>query len=170
LPHESKVVRRRQVPGAVTEIAREVEARHASGSAPASNVFFVVSGLQRARELRKDDDDFSGEAPADVLVKILRDGPEVGVHTLIWTDTPASLTRTLGRKALAEFGFRIAGVMSNEDSQTLLDDSSAAKIDRPHRMLLFDEEKPGVLEKFRPFSLPPRKWLTEELAPRLQNA
>ena len=169
IPHEAKVVRRRQVPDAVKEMLQEVEARHSLGSAPPSNLFFVVAGIQRARELRKDEDDFSSASPADDFVKILRDGPEVGIHTLIWADTPASLVRTLGRKALTEFGMRVAGVMSNDDSQTLIDDSSASKIDRPHRMLLFDEEQPGVLEKFRPFAIPPREWVTQ-LAARLQEA
>ena len=81
----------------------------------------------------------------------------------------ASLTRTVGRKALAEFGMRAAGVMSNDDSQSLIDDSSASKIDRSHRMLLFDEEQPGVLEKFRPFAIPPRDWISR-LAQLLQEA
>lgn len=169
IPQEAKVVRRRQVPDAVKEVLQEVEARHAQGSAPPSNIFFVIAGIQRARELRKDEDDFSGVGPADELLKILRDGPEVGVHTMIWADTPVSLVRTLGRKVLTEFGMRVAGVMSNDDSQSLIDDSSASKIDRPHRMLLFDEEQPGVLEKFRPFAIPPHQWVTQ-LAARLKEA
>ncbi len=159
LPHETKVVRRRQVPEAMKELLRELEARQSQSTPPATNVYFAIFGLQRCRELRKEEDDFTSESPADDFLKVLRDGPEVGVHTLVWCDTPAGLTRTLGRKALAEFGLRVVGVMGNDDSQTLLDDSSAAKIDRPHRMLLFDEERPGVLEKLRPFSIPQRPWL-----------
>jgi hypothetical protein len=159
LPHESRVVRRRQVPEAVKQVLQEVEARQAQNGAPATNLFFVIIGLQRSRELRKDEDDFGSESPADDVMKILRDGPEVGVHTLVWCDTPAGIVRTLGRKAIAEFGLRVAGVMGNDDSQTLIDDSAAAKIDRPHRMLLFDEEQPGVLEKFRPFAIPRKNWV-----------
>ena len=168
MPHEAKVVRRRQVPEAVKEALHEVEARHARSSSPPSSLFLVISGLHRARELRKDEDDYGADSPADDLLKVLRDGPEVGVHCLVWADTASSLTRTVGRKALAEFGTRAVGVMSNEDSQSLIDDSGAAKIDRPHRMLLFDEEQPGVLEKFRPFAFPPRNWIVQ-LAKRLQE-
>lgn len=159
LPHEAQIVRRRQVPDVVAQLLQEVEARQAQSSTPASNVFFVILGLQRSRELRKDEDDYSSEGPGDTLVKVLRSGPEVGIHCIVWCDTPQGITRTLGRKALSEFGLRVAGVMGNEDSQALLDDSSAAKIDRPHRMLAFDEEQPGVLEKFRPFAVPEIGWV-----------
>lgn len=161
LPHETSLVTRRQLPDVTRQLAREVEARHAAGGVAKHNIFLTIAGIGRARELRKDEDDFSSDGPADELMKVLRDGPEVGVHCLMWADVPASLTRTLGRKALAEFGIRAAGVMSQEDSQTLIDDGAAAKIDRPHRMILFDEEQPGVLEKFRPFSLASEQWLAQ---------
>jgi hypothetical protein len=169
IPHEATVVRRRQVIEAVKEVAQEVEFRHGQNTTSPSNLFLIVAGVQRARELRKDEDDFSNNSPADEVLKILRDGPEVGVHCLMWADVPASLTRTLGRKALNEFSLRAAGVMSEADSQSLIDEGAAAKIDRPHRMLLFDEEKPGVLEKFRPFALPGADWLSQ-IAQRLQDA
>ncbi|MDQ2730816.1 MAG: FtsK/SpoIIIE domain-containing protein, partial [Armatimonadota bacterium] len=133
IPHEHEVIRRRQVPETVAAIAGEMDALHARNAPPAANIFFVIFGLQRSRELRKEEDDYSGDSSADKFIRILREGPEVGIHCLVWVDTPAGVLRTLGRKAITEFGLRVAGVMSNEDSQTLLDDSSAAKIDRPHR-------------------------------------
>ncbi|MDQ3815317.1 MAG: FtsK/SpoIIIE domain-containing protein, partial [Armatimonadota bacterium] len=83
MPHEATVVRRRQVPEAVKEVLQEVEFRHVQNATPASNLFFVIAGVQRARELRKDEDDFSNNSPSDDLLKILRDGPEVGVHCLV---------------------------------------------------------------------------------------
>jgi len=163
LPHETQLVRRRQMPDAIQQIKREVEARQAKGSAPAGNLFFLIAGVHRAREIRKEEDDYSSDAPSDSLLQILRDGPDVAVHTVLWSDTVAGLSRILGRKALAEFGLRAAAQMSTEESQALLDDGAAARIDRPHRMLLFDEQKPGVLEKFRPFALPNREWLERTL-------
>lgn len=161
MPHEAKTIRGRAVPDLVKEVLQEVEARQNRNARSACNLYFVINGLHRARNLRKEEDDYGSDSPPDHILRILRDGPEVGVHFLLWTDTPANLLRTLGRKALAEFGMRAAGVMSNEDSQHFLDDSAASRIDKPYRMLFFDEEKPGSLAKFRPYSIPPLAWLKE---------
>ena len=54
---------------------------------------------------------------------------------------------------------RVAGPMSNDDSQHVIDDSLASKLDRPHRAIFFDEERPGQLEKFRPYAIPEIGWL-----------
>ena len=169
LPHEAQVVKRREVPDALKQVLVEIEKRIQSEATATTNTFVVVAGLQRARELRKDENDFSNESPADDLLKILREGPDVGVHTIMLADTYASLPRSLGRKALSEFGLRAVGVMSAQDSQDLIDDAAASRIDRPHRMVFFDEEKPGVLEKFRPFAIPPGEWL-DAVCARLADA
>jgi hypothetical protein len=68
-----------------------------------------------------------------------------------------------------EFSQRAVGVLSPDDSQAVIEDSSAARIDRPHRMLLFDEERPGQLQKFRPFSLPPLDWVRSTLLGQVEG-
>ena len=47
--------------------------------------------------------------------------------------------------------------MSSSDSVQLLDTPLASRLGQ-HRALFFDEEQ-GALEKFRPYSVPPREWL-----------
>lgn len=49
--------------------------------------------------------------------------------------------------------------MSADDSHAFFDDAVASRIDKPHRIIFFDEERPGHLDKFRPYSMPPRQWL-----------
>jgi len=95
--------------------------------------------------------------PVGVLEAILRDGPEVGVHTLVWCDTVELLYRRLGPDALREFGLRVGGAMSQEDSVALLDSTYGATL-RPAHALLYDEDH-GRLVKLRPYALPPDGWV-----------
>jgi hypothetical protein len=105
------------------------------------------------------DEEEAAASPSENFETLLRDGPEVGVHTVAWCDTYANVTRAVPRQTIREFRTRIAGAMSNEDSMSLLDDYAAARLDKPHRLVLFDDDRPGALEKFRPYSLPDQAWL-----------
>jgi hypothetical protein len=49
--------------------------------------------------------------------------------------------------------------MSVDDSSVLLDCSDAGRLNRPHRLLFADEEKPGLIQKFRPYALPRMEWV-----------
>ncbi|MEI8167136.1 MAG: hypothetical protein WCG26_12190, partial [Chloroflexales bacterium] len=97
--------------------------------------------------------------PAQQLPLILRDGPEVGVHTIVWCDTLMNLNRTFDRATLREFGLRITLQMSESDSQNLINTGDANKLG-PHCALLYNDEA-GTLEKFRPYALPDQQWLNQ---------
>ena len=84
---------------------------------------------------------------------ILRDGPEVDVHTIGWWDSYASLGKTLDRSVLRDFGMRIALNMSRDDSRSVIEETDAARLGT-HRALLWDDAEPGYLEKFVPFEVP----------------
>jgi hypothetical protein len=126
-----------------------------------------VHDLQRFRDLRKSDDDFGfsssrfGEAkaepPAKLLANILRDGPPLGVHTIVWCDSLNNLNRTFERSTLREFEMRGLFQRSANDSSTLIDAPAASRLG-PNRGLYFSEEE-GRLEKFRPYALPDADWL-----------
>ena len=161
LPHEVVRLPRRSVPEALKALLQTIEVRERADSAPRSNVFLVIVGLQRARDLRKDEADYATDSAADDLLSVLRNGPDVGVHTIVLADTVASVQRAPSRKALAEYGLRVVGGMSATDSNALLDSDAASRIDRPHRLLFVDDERPGVLEKFRPFRMPDRQWAAQ---------
>ena len=91
-----------------------------------------------------------------MLAAILRDGPEVGVHTLVWCDSVDLLHRRLGPDALREFGVRVGAAMDDDASITLLDTPDATRL-KPHQALLYDESR-GRLVKFRPYGLPAPGW------------
>jgi hypothetical protein len=147
----------RELRAVVDELATEVERRQDDAAGAAEPVFVFVYGLQRLRDLRRGDDDFgfsrSGEDrpkdPSKQFAAILRDGPGVGVHVLVWCDSVTNLQRTWDRQTLREFEMRVVFQMNANDSSTLIDTPLAAKLG-PHRALFHSDEL-GVLEKFRPY-------------------
>lgn len=161
----------------LNELVSAVNERLDSRSVAEKSSYLVIFGLHRARDLRASDewnDSHSRDsAPAEQLVRLLRDGPEAGVHVIAWCDTVSNARRTVDR-SLREFGMRVAAAMSTSDSDALLDCADAARLDKPHRALFYDEEKPGSLLKFRPYSVPSlalirdlaaqRAWLQEAAA------
>lgn len=164
-PHALDVVGRRKAVSLLESLNATLTRRIEGETVDEDPIFLIVFGLQRARELRTDSKSmFSEDNPSDpaaIFHRILREGPEVGIHFIGWSDTLAGAGRVLERREMAEIGLRIAGAMSADDSTAFLDDIAASKIDKPHRLLLFDEDKPGQLEKFRPYSLPDVLWLDQ---------
>jgi hypothetical protein len=165
LPHEVKVVEYRAVPQAMADLAAEVQRRQEADQPGAPDVYVMIYGLQRYRALRKQEDSFSFSATDEakapdagkLFADVLREGPALGIHTVIWADTAVALDRTLDRHAMREFDNRILFQMSASDSSNLIDSPAANKLGF-HRALAYSEEQ-GVMEKFRPYGLPERAWL-----------
>jgi DNA segregation ATPase FtsK/SpoIIIE, S-DNA-T family len=178
IPHSIEVVRqgRRRILAMLSSLHTEVERRvEQEQGAQRWTGFLIIRGLHRARDLRADPnagysfaDTDKATSPSSQLTTVLRDGPEVGIHTIAWCDTFLNLDRTLEPRTLVEFGNRIVGNMSQDDSLRLIDDPGAARLDRPHRMIKYDDDQAGVLEKFRPYGLPPTTWL-ENIAEALRR-
>ncbi len=179
IPHRLQLVGGRQASEAIATIAADVQRRRDSESAglvaTGPTTFLLIQDLTRFRELRKSDDDFGyrgyGEekaaSPATNLATILREGPAVGIHTLLWCDTLSNLNRTMERTNLREFESRILFQMSGADSTSLIDSAVASKLG-PNRAFLHEEEQ-GRIEKFRPYASPSDEWLNsvrEQLAQR----
>jgi hypothetical protein len=164
-PHRVRVGTVRDTPRLVGEIAEEIARRQADPSLVGGEIYLVIHDLQRFRDLRKADDDFSfgrteeKASPAKQLATILREGPALGVHTIIWCDSLTNFQRTFDRSAMREFETRIVFQVSQNDSSNLIDSPLAARLG-PHRALLFSEDQ-GRLEKFRPYSLPDEAWLAK---------
>ena len=163
LPHIARRVGRTAVAEVLTELAQEMERRLAGEVPGGPDLFLVLADLGRFRNLRKSDDyeyatTRDALAPAVILETILREGPPVGVYVLATCDSFNSLNRVFTRAIQREFAARAVLQMSTTDSVHLLDTPSASRLG-PHRALFLDEQQ-GAPEKFRPYSLPPRDWLT----------
>ena len=166
LPHEVEVVGRLAVAAGMAQLAAEVKRRLDEQVLDGEAVFLVVRDLARFRELRRSEGDFGfsfgGDkqaGPAENFMTILRDGPTVGIHTLIWCDSLTNLQRTFERNAIKEFELRVLFQMSSSDSSQLVDSPLAAKLG-PQRALFIHEET-GTLEKFRPYAFPSPAWLAD---------
>jgi hypothetical protein len=164
-PDVVRIVPWRELGPAVAELAAEVERRQATGISDHPPIYALIYGLQRFRDLRKDEDDFSfsrsGEekppSPSKQFGTVLREGPGVRVHSLVWCDGLNNLNRSWDRQTLREFDMRVLFQMSGNDSSTLIDGPAAAKLGL--NRALFHSEEQGRFEKFRPYGLPSNQWL-----------
>jgi S-DNA-T family DNA segregation ATPase FtsK/SpoIIIE len=176
LPHKTKVFGRSDLTAVLQELSEECKKRLDDATGDGKKKYFLIYGLQRAKDLRPDEGggrySFSSEDKkpnvAELFGKLLRDGAESGIHVLAWCDMATNVKRTLGRNLINEFNYRAATMMSQDDSQNILESSAASKLDRAHRALFYDEDRPGHLEKFRPFAIPADASWLEQRAKKLR--
>jgi hypothetical protein len=164
LPHRVRLAAPREVAAVLEELSSELEDRQKSPDSEAPPVFLFLFALQRCRDLRKAEDDFGfgrsdGPPPPPQRLSLLaREGPPLGIFTLIWCDTLNNVQRSLDRQTLREFETRVPMQMSVADSSNLIDTPLASKLGM-HRAIFFSEEE-GRLEKFRPYGIPSEPWLS----------
>ncbi len=166
VPHAIRASSRRDIPEILAELAAEVERRHTAEGGKSPDLFLFVYDLGRFRDLRRDESDmgfsFSAEekkpTPDKQFAAILRDGPSVGVFTILWCDTLNNLNRSIDRQLLREFDLRILFQMSQNDSSFLADTPLASKLGP--QLALFQNEESGIVEKFRPYAWPTPDFLS----------
>jgi len=165
VPHQTKVAPPRGAAGLIAEIAAELERRESSGQDNAPPIYLVIHDLARFRDFRKAEDDFgfsrSDEgkpaSPAQQFRTILREGPALGIHALMWADSYTTAVRTVDRQGLEDVEMRVALRMNAGDSSSLIDSPLASQLGI-HRAI-FDDQSQGRLEKFRPYGPPSSQWL-----------
>jgi len=96
-------------------------------------------------------------SPSKQFIKILQDGPALGVHVLFWCDTYNNVTRSLDRQMFHDVEMRVLFQMNATDSSNLIDSPAAGRLG-VHRGILYNEGQ-GSQEKFRPYGLPSDDWL-----------
>ncbi len=156
----------------INEINNELESREQLYDKSESldninNIFLIIYGLQHAKDLEPDESfsipsyDDSGKQNEQNLFnkfsQILQDGPNLKIHTIAWVDTLRNLNRRLDRQTIKEYELFILFQMKEDDSLQIIDSLDASKLG-PYRALFYNENE-GVLEKFRPYSIPTDDWL-----------
>jgi len=124
------------------------------------SIYLVIFGLQKARELKEDDDFryYSADenkpkvSPAKQFSNILKEGPDIGIHTLLWCDGYNSLKNKIGRNLIQEFDMRVVLQMGTDDSNSLIDTRAANKLGSYKAYYYSINE--NRLEKFQPYSIP----------------
>jgi DNA segregation ATPase FtsK/SpoIIIE, S-DNA-T family len=165
LPHPVTNITWRELAAMYGELAAELKRRQEATSDDLAPIYIFIFDVQRFRDIRKSDDDFGYARydedkpmpPSKLFADVLRDGPPVGIHTIIWCDSVNNMNRTLDRQGMKEFENRILFQMSANDSSTLIETPAASKLGE-NRALYYSEEE-NRIEKFRPYGIPELEWL-----------
>ena len=164
--HHLSVKQGPDVEKSIEVLSNELARREADTSADSPGVVLVVRELGQFRFLRKDEDDLGfgsygspkAVTSASRLADLIRRGPAVGIHVVIFSDSFNNAVRWLSSSLIREFSYRIAFRMNQTDSASLLDSPVASTLDSGRAVLYRDLT--GEAEKFRPFSWPTRGWLS----------
>ncbi len=166
----------------VGDLSGELARREAGEVPPDSpEIIFAIRNIGQFRSLRKDEDDFGmgmgsfgspkEATPANQLSDLIRKGPAVGIHVIVWSDTFSNAMRWLSNSLLREFDNRIAFRLNQTDSASLIDTPAAASLTQGRAILYRDQT--GSADRFRPFSWPTTEWLhshrEESKAPSTQG-
>jgi hypothetical protein len=163
-PENVDVALPRQAAATIAAYADEVARRAQSPDERFGSLYLLIHDLAQFRDLRQTEDDFSfgsnGKPPSvdKRFREILKEGPAVGVHVLLWCESYNTLSRSIDRLTLRDIEFRVAMQMSAADSTSLID-SPAATLLGEHRALLYRDDV-GTQTKFRPYGVPSAEWLS----------
>lgn len=167
---ETELLERHMIADSLKGLSSEVARRAAHGRGSSKSVFLLIAGMQRFQALRTQDAlarFAEAPSPGQDLSRVLREGPEVGIHTISWCDSFQAARRGLG-DGLREFGARVGCAMPADDSRALLDTAKASEFTRSHRAILRDDLSPTQFTVFRPFGLPESSWI-QHFAERLRK-
>ena len=170
LPHRVVSGTHRDTEAILNELGALLGRRRDDDADEGARVVLFLHGLQRLRDLRRDEDDFSFSSgdddspakPDQILAELLKDGPAYGIHVLTWVDTLNNLNRTLDRNGQREFEMRVLFQMSANDSSHLIDSPVASNLGL--QRALYNSEDTGIQEKFRPWAMPDDIWMDQQIA------
>ncbi len=155
-------VNSRQVKEILQSIKEEIENRLSGSSANKPNIYLAFFSLQRGRVFRKDGYSMSDEG--NLLAHILKEGPDVGVYSLVQVDAMDNFTKNLDDNLLKEFSQRIASQMNPDNSVKLIGNQKAAKLGS-NRAWYYDDNE-NTMIKFKPYELPAFTWVAQLQKPQ----
>ncbi len=161
----ASTMRGKDAVSAIAQLADEVQRRLDAGEHHAETLLLVIHDLSRFRDLKKSDDfgmSFGESSEASVsarLATLLREGPAVGIHTIVWADSYNSVNRWFERGTIRDFEYRALFQMSATDSANLMDSPGASKLGN-YLAYLYSEES-GQAERMRPYGIPDSDFLRE---------
>ncbi|MGV3483097.1 MAG: FtsK/SpoIIIE domain-containing protein, partial [Planctomycetaceae bacterium] len=173
-----EVIKPRDSESRLAQLADLIQQRADADDHEQPPVVLVIDPLERFRDLRQDEAfSFSLDAAAapngaESLQKILRDGPAVGVFSILVCSSAETLSRWLPRGSRHDLQQRILGRINPADSSALIDSPDATNLSAA-TMLIYDDAD-GSLKKFRVCDLPDpetvRQWLASSTEVMLGEA
>lgn len=142
-------------------------------SAPKDSKYFMLFGLQRARDLRSNDpyqskkhesagiDDSFGldiqqklsVTPYDMFLNILQSGATNGIHSIVWEDNFKTFMAHYSGM-LANFDLRVGFTMADDDSVMYMEEPNGSQLSENNAVFSYNGN-----QKFRPYKKPDLDWL-----------
>lgn len=158
----ARVLRRRQFPDYLQALVEETRTRikHEDTSTDTPTKLLVLYGIHKARDINIECLALDGDPDLGAtLEELLLDGPEMGIHTWVWGETVAGITRRLSTKSIREFGWRIVAQTNQDDSLTLLGNDQATTL-RTNQIILTNDDD-GTSIRCRVYTPPPPTWIAQ---------
>lgn len=157
-PHAFQICARNAAVDALNDLTKELDNRLAQLPArPGETIFFIVAALHRWLEVRGSNA-YTPHPAGEQLARLCQLGPQVAIHTIIWSDRLNTLGSIVGSGSmydtLAQFGHRVALQMSSDESVNFLGGSHAAKLGSERAYYRSEQWPSDVLDKFKPYALP----------------
>ena len=161
VPGEVRIHGHAETAARVLSLSAELELREAMEStADLPGIVLCIRNLGNFSSLRRREDDFgfggfgAEKEPetSDQFGDLIRRGPQVGIHVVIWADSFSNVVRWLSGGILKEFDARVAFRMNQTDSASLID-TAAASQNSPGRAILY-RDGTGETVRFRPWFQP----------------
>ncbi len=154
------------IDASITSLADELARRSDAPELTHPPHFVIIHDLAQFRNLRQTEEEFSFSAKSSDkptssdkhFRNLLKEGPAVGMHVLIWCDSYNGLTRFVDRVTLREIDYRVAMQMSAADSTSLIDSPAAGRIGEQRAVYYRDDL--GTQVKFRPYGKPSNDWVS----------
>jgi hypothetical protein len=156
IPHSIQAHARQAAVDALNTLAAEMDDRLARLPArPPDRVFLLVAGLHRWPEARGPNP-YTPSPAGEQWARLVQQGPQVGIHTLVWCDRLSTLGAVAGGGAmhdtLAQFGHRVALQMTADESVNYLGGPYAARLGSERAYYRNEQWPADVLDKFKPYA------------------
>lgn len=156
LPHRLEIYQRQSAEIFIGNLVAELEKRLIN--MPSRNggaIILVVGGLHQWQEARSGVS-YEASPIGEHLIRLIGQGPEVGIHTIMWTDSARMIGNVVGGSeqysTIYQFRHRIALQMDRDDSSNLIGEPLAAQLGS-NRAYYRDELEPaGRIDKFKPYA------------------
>ncbi|WP_437770468.1 FtsK/SpoIIIE domain-containing protein [Arthrobacter sp. KNU40] len=161
-----ELLRPRRLFAVLEELVRETKRRIDEDDDRSPARVLCLYGIHRARDLSSEsysslDDETGAPSPDELLQEVLRNGPEVGIHVIAWTESVTALERRFNRATQDHFNHILGTRMGREDSGRLFDSDAASKL-RDNQLLYADIDA-GVERRMMAYATPDPIWTKEVL-------
>ena len=161
-PKQIKVIKKENLEEFI-ESLYETFVKRSEGVFPSSErLFLLFFGINRARNLKAEG--LYDEAPGDnlcsieMLKKIIAEGPNFGVNSIIWGESLKGVENKLGEHFGTMFDKRIAYEL-DENSMDILVAETETEDNNGHTAVYLDNLKDIKNTHFRPYDVPAETWI-----------